>query len=499
MHSDGKNSACVLKDLSNTDTVGLKARSGENWITGAQVHCKLQALALEPQQGRCQQDVDQVLSSIREQNLVYSAQHALDIHTSLCHMDITVDATMYQQLCRRSPVTNSERVANAILAIIPGKGMVPGLVHGTRVRYCDMKKDPLKRGASPERYIHTHTRAMQEMDRIANYLTTKFALKNVRLDNDAASPTPPLPSVVQAVDRAHTHPRRSDDEGREIQGALSFGKPGAQVLFSGGIGRGSRNGETVQARAAPISPMLPTPTPSTTSDCPHCEAIYDNLSELLRQQGLLVVERDAYVSEVLTGELIQMCQQISRDPYGTCQFIGCYITQGNATTVDPRQPDTRGARCDQVPFCKLAHIITAYALNGSDMRLNVRNAASPPLTSIAWEVPNSWFIQTALNLNHVIDGLPSEVRQALKLAQEEAEPFPSIREVFDRKIENATLAYIRVTSASWPWTPPPPPPPPTPPPCPGGSLKACMGLCPNEPISEYKKCVQQCFDVCHGA
>jgi len=306
-------------------------------------------------------------------------------------------------------------------------------------------------------------------------------------------------SVVQAVDRAHTHPRRSDDEGREIQGALSFGKPGAQVLFSGGIGRGSRNGETVQARAAPISPMLPTPTPSTTSDCPHCEAIYDNLSELLRQQGLLVVERDAYVSEVLTGELIQMCQQISRDPYGTCQFIGCYITQGNATTVDPRQPDTRGARCDQVPFCKLAHIITAYALNGSDMRLNVRNAASPPLTSIAWEVPNSWFIQTALNLNHVIDGLPSEVRQALKLAQEEAEPFPSIREVFDRKIENATLAYIRVTSASWPWTPPPPPPPPTPPPCPGGSLKACMGLCPNEPISEYKKCVQQCFDVCHGA
>ena len=30
---------------------------------------------------------------------------------------------------------------------------------------------------------------MQEMDRIANYLTTKFALKNVRLDNDAASPT----------------------------------------------------------------------------------------------------------------------------------------------------------------------------------------------------------------------------------------------------------------------------------------------------------------------
>jgi len=117
MHSDGKNSACVLKDVSNTDTVGLKARSGENWITGAQVHCKLQALALEPQQRRCQQDVDEVLRSIREQKLVYSAQHALDIHTSLCHMGITVDTTMYDQLGRRSPVTNSERVANAILTI----------------------------------------------------------------------------------------------------------------------------------------------------------------------------------------------------------------------------------------------------------------------------------------------------------------------------------------------------------------------------------------------
>ena len=123
--------------------------------TGALIHCKLQALALEPQQRRCQQDVDEVLRSIREKKLVYSAQHALDIHTSLVHMDIIVDVTMYEQLGRRLPVTNMERVAKAILAIIPGKGMVPGLVHGTRVRYCDMKEEPLTRGASPKIVIRS--------------------------------------------------------------------------------------------------------------------------------------------------------------------------------------------------------------------------------------------------------------------------------------------------------------------------------------------------------
>ena len=94
-----------------------------------------------------------MLRSIREKALVYTAQQALDIHTSLVRLNIKVDETIFEQLTRRSPVTNAARVANAILAIIPGKGMVPGLVHVTRVHYCDKKKEPLTRGASPERVI----------------------------------------------------------------------------------------------------------------------------------------------------------------------------------------------------------------------------------------------------------------------------------------------------------------------------------------------------------
>jgi len=44
-------------------------------------------------------------------------------------------------------------------------------------------------GEIAEILIYNKALTTQEMDRIANYLTTKFALKNVRLDNDAASPT----------------------------------------------------------------------------------------------------------------------------------------------------------------------------------------------------------------------------------------------------------------------------------------------------------------------
>ena len=51
-------------------------------------------------------------------------------------------------------------------------------------------------------------------------------------------------------------------------------------------------------------------------------------------------------------------------------------------------------------------------------------------------------------------------------------------------------------------TPPPPPGPPAPPAppggkCPGGSLSACMGLCPSSPPIVYKDCIQDCAKRCH--
>ena len=59
-----------------------------------------------------------------------------------------------------------------------------------------------------------------------------------------------------------------------------------------------------------------------------------------------------------------------------------------------------------------------------------------------------------------------------------------------------------------PPTPPTPPPTPTPPPpgptppgpvpsgCPGGSLSACIGLCPSTPPVAYQDCVQDCVERC---
>merc|ERR1712166_790251 len=46
---------------------------------------------------------------------------------------------------------------------------------------------------------------------------------------------------------------------------------------------------------------------------------------------------------------------------------------------------------------------------------------------------------------------------------------------------------------------PPPPAPPTPPPpsgCPGGTLSACIGVCPSNPVVAYKACVNACVARC---
>ena len=118
-------------------------------------------------------------------------------------------------------------------------------------------------------------------------------------------------------------------------------------------------------------------------------------------------------------------------------------------------------------------------------------------------VPNSWFVQRALDLHSAINALPTDAWHALKLGDNAtgpaATPYPSIFEVFATLLTSKAREYIQDTAASWPWAPPPPPPPPTPPPCPGGSLQECMNLCPKNPMEAYKACVKACFDVCHTA
>ena len=46
--------------------------------------------------------------------------------------------------------------------------------------------------------------------------------------------------------------------------------------------------------------------------------------------------------------------------------------------------------------------------------------------------------------------------------------------------------------------PGPTPPGPTPSGCPGGSLSACMDLCPSDPPIAFKDCVQSCEKRCDG-
>jgi hypothetical protein len=120
------------------------------------------------------------------------------------------------------------------------------------------------------------------------------------------------------------------------------------------------------------------------------------------------------------------------------------------------------------------------------------------------EVPNSWFVQTAVGMQWAINALPMDLWKALKLGDTmpgpegtqvpSAPPYPSITEAFSILMANKTLRYMEASMESWPWVPPEPPPPPTPPPCPGGSLQECMKLCPK--TEAYKTCVTECLDVC---
>jgi len=62
-------------------------------------------------------------------------------------------------------------------------------------------------------------------------------------------------------------------------------------------------------------------------------------------------------------------------------------------------------------------------------------------------------------------------------------------------------AALNERSGCWGAAPPPPPvppPPPSPTPCPGGTLAACMALCPSSPPSTYQACVGECARDCPG-
>ena len=188
-------------------------------------------------------------------------------------------------------------------------------------------------------------------------------------------------------------------------------------------------------------------------------------------------------------------------------YFGCDIfVEGNGTKSTPQSPQSPKPSCFDVPFRNLAHTITAYALNGSDMNLawtvNDPNNVNPsnPSGRIDFKIsiPNWWLVSKAALLNWAINLLPADILAALHVGDEwdvdlEYTRDPSIKEVFTKMYAAKTMEFINATSKSWPWTPPPPPP------CPGGSQKACIGLCPNTPMDAQKACIQECMDVCNHA
>jgi hypothetical protein len=125
-----------------------------------------------------------------------------------------------------------------------------------------------------------------------------------------------------------------------------------------------------------------------------------------------------------------------------------------------------------VPFRHLANAITTYALNGSDMHIEITGSApnpykppippfppSPPDRPVTLEVrvPNSWFVQTALDLHHAINALPTDAWHVPQLGDNAtgpaSPPYPSISEVFDtlltikaRKYTYACLSSAKLRS-----------------------------------------------------
>ena len=168
------------------------------------------------------------------------------------------------------------------------------------------------------------------------------------------------------------------------------------------------------------------------------------------------------------------------------------VAAGNGTCVIEHERTCKPSlvSCENVPFRDVAHAITAYALNQSDMYLQIRDPWNPK-GQIEYVVPNAWFREAAVEMSFLINALPASAWKAFKLGNTTG-PCPSFNDAFDALIADTTTLFIRETSESWPWAPPPPP---TPPPCPGGSLQVYirgkrMSSC------VFHLCLSSCCALC---
>jgi len=247
-------------------------------------------------------------------------------------------------------------------------------------------------------------------------------------------------------------------------GGSASRKEGEDDAHGGGQGDGSGS--------IPF-PFLSLPPKPRGIVCPKCDGIYEEMWQLQMSLGdfwsgyntpyipspYVPSQSPSQVLARMQLELSQFClQQNGYSQLCDSSFIGCYVATANSTQLT----DVPGGAvtCDKVPFRELVHTIAAYALNGSNMTVEI---SLQPLKSpgrLRIELRNSWFIQTAVGIQWAINALPIDFWQALKLGDTmpgpegsqapSAPPYPSINEAFNILMVNKTMEYIWSTSTQ-PW------------------------------------------------
>jgi hypothetical protein len=77
----------------------------------------------------------------------------------------------------------------------------------------------------------------------------------------------------------------------------------------------------------------------------------------------------------MLSDMESMCYEQNGGVYLCAkEYLGCYVATCIITPISPGQAVT----CERVPFRHLAHAITAYALNGSDMHIEIKGSAPDP-------------------------------------------------------------------------------------------------------------------------
>jgi Ca2+-binding EF-hand superfamily protein len=213
--------------------------------------------------------------------------------------------------------------------------------------------------------------------------------------------------------------------------------------------------------------------PSSEFGCPLSDATYTDIKELQLHRAIFV-DPGALLNRIERA-LCEVCHRKENNPVATvCQE---YICSGK-TGWDPKRANCYLATgnwdpntCANVPFRYLAHSISAYALNGSvldftfecihktcwPVGINDTERSNDGIQTVAIivSVPNSWFIQTAVELNMAINDLPAYVQNELKLTSDSSPPYPSIIQVFDELNVKKSVDFIRATTCRWPLQPVP--------------------------------------------